>query len=163
MDFQVELPKGFAACNLEKCQDPVKAEYPIFQPLKHAFGKFELGDQVTASATSQEIGYRFVSADGLQLFQARKDGFTHNRLAPYLGWEPFRTEARRLWSVYREVAKPVSVKRVAVRYINRIDIPLPGPELKEYLRTSPEVSPALPQGMASFFMQVTLPVDELKG
>lgn len=162
LDFQVELPAGFAVENLAKCHDKVKADYPTSHPLKKAFGKFELGDEVSASATSHQLGYRFPSADGLQLFQARTDGFTHNRLAPYLGWEPFRTEARRLWTVYREVAKPVSVKRVAVRYINRIDIPMPGVELKEYLRTSPEVSPDLPQGMTGYFMQVTLAIPELK-
>jgi uncharacterized protein (TIGR04255 family) len=162
LDFQVELPASFAVESLEQCHDKLRADYPTSHPLKKAFGKFEFGDEVTASASSHPMGYRFTSADGLQLFQARPDGFTHNRMAPYLGWEPFRTEARRLWTVYREVAKPVAVKRVAVRYINRIDIPVLGVELKDYLRTSPEVSSDLPQGMAGFFMQVTLGVPDLK-
>ena len=162
LDFQVELPKDFVAKKLEECQEPVKVDYPSSSPLRHAYGRIELGDQVNASATSQDIGNRFVDASGLQIFQARVDGFTYNRLAPYLGWQKFSSEARRLWDVYRDVTKPVRLKRVAARYINRIDIPAPLVELKDYFRTGPEVSPALPQSMAAFFVQVTLPVEELK-
>ena len=50
-----------------------------------------------------------------QLVQARANGFTAHRLAPYEGWETFRHEARRLWDVYRQTVRP-KVARVAVRY-----------------------------------------------
>jgi uncharacterized protein (TIGR04255 family) len=158
IDFQVTPATGFVTASLAACHDPVRADYPLSQPLRLAFGHFMFGEQVSAAATAQDIGYRFAAADGLKIFLARPDGFTHNRLAPYPGWEPFRSEARRLWSVYRDVARPV-----AVRYINRLDIPLPAIELKDYLRTVPEISPDLSQGVAQFFMQVTLPAPAVGG
>jgi uncharacterized protein (TIGR04255 family) len=49
------------------------------------------------------------------------------------------------------------VKRTAVRYVNRIDIPLPCHDLKEFFRTVPEVSPDLPQGLSGYFMQLQIP------
>src|SRR5207253_4384748 len=100
------------------------------------------------------IGYTFTSSDGLQAFQSRLDGFTFSRLAPYNGWESFCSEARRLWNIYREVTQPQAVTRAAVRYINRLDLPLPIRDLKDYLRTVPEVSPDLPQGLSGYFMQL---------
>lgn len=54
------------------------------------------------------------------------------------------------------------VTRVAVRYINRFDLPLPVKDLKDYFRTAPEVSPDLPQALAGFFMQLTIPHLDIK-
>ncbi len=85
-----------------------------------------------------------------------------NRLMPYESWSPFRTEARRLWDIYRSVAKPQSVTRIAVRYVNRLDIPLPMRDFRDYLRTVPEVSAELPQGLACYFMQLAIPQEDIK-
>jgi uncharacterized protein (TIGR04255 family) len=55
---------------------------------------------------------------------------------------------------------PEGVTRVAVRYINRIDIPdaAAGVRLEDYLRTYPEISVDFPEEglMNNFFMQVQL-------
>ena len=121
-----------------------------------------VGKQVSASAESSHIGFLFKNGDDKQIFQARLDGFTMSRLAPYESWEPFRDEARRLWNIYREHVKPKQVTRIAVRYINRLDLPLPLSDFKDYLRTFPEVSPDLPQGLAGFFTQLTIPLQDIK-
>ena len=60
------------------------------------------------------------------------------------------------------VASPQRIVRVAVRYVNRIDIPLPLGDFNEYLRTVPEVSPDLPQGLAGYFMRLEIPMDDIK-
>ncbi|MCO6459644.1 MAG: TIGR04255 family protein [Pirellulaceae bacterium] len=75
--------------------------------------------------------------------QSRVNGFTFSRLAPYESWEPFRHEARRQWEVYRNRLNPQGVARIAVRCINRIDLPGDSVDLKEYFRTSPEIAPEL--------------------
>ena len=84
-----------------------------------------------------------------------------SRLAPYESWEAFRNEARRLWEVYRQTVKPVRIERVALRYVNRLDLPGPRAELKDYLQTSPEIAAGLPQGLDGFFMQLQIPVEDL--
>jgi uncharacterized protein (TIGR04255 family) len=69
------------------------------------------------------------------------DGFSASKLAPYTDWHDLRTQARDLWAKYRKATDPVLITRLALRYINRIDIPLPISDLKEYMRTIPEISP----------------------
>ena len=86
-----------------------------------------------------------------------------SRLAPYSHWSGFRTETRRLWDIYRSIAKPSKVTRLAVRYVNRIDIPLPVNDFGDYLRTVPTVSPDLPQGLSRYFMQLVMPLEDVKG
>lgn len=162
LDIQVELAGDFVTSELAKCHTGVAKEYPNSQDVTTSEGIFKFGESPESSASTKKIGYRFSSAAGSQLFQARIDGFTFNRLAPYNGWDLFRTEAKRLWLVYKSVAKPLSIKRVAVRYINCFDFPHPYIDLKEYFKTSPEIASDLPQGMAQFFMQVVLPLPDVK-
>jgi uncharacterized protein (TIGR04255 family) len=109
---------------------------------------------------SRVDGYLFTSADGRQIVQARLDGFTANRLKPYRDWATFRDEARTHWEAYCRQTRPEAVTRLALRYINRIEIPVPFADFKEYILTTPEVAPGLPQGLANFFMRVVLPLEQ---
>jgi uncharacterized protein (TIGR04255 family) len=59
------------------------------------------------------------------------------------------------------LANPAAITRLAVRYINRLDIPLPVSDLNNYLRTFPEVSSDLPQGLSGYFMQLQIPQEKL--
>jgi uncharacterized protein (TIGR04255 family) len=104
----------------------------------------------------------YASEDQKQVYQTRLDGFAFSRLAPYESWERFSNEARRLWQAYRECLKPVAVTRLAVRYVNRLDIPGERIEIKDYLRTSPEIGQDLPQNLDSYFMQLQIPMDDIR-
>ena len=66
-------------------------------------------------------------------------------------------------TVYRDVTNPEQVGWLAVRYINRIDVPGDSVDLEEYFRTSPEIAPELPQELEGFFMQLRLPCSEISG
>jgi uncharacterized protein (TIGR04255 family) len=158
IDIRVQLPGGVGLDRLERLHEDVRPDYPGKARRSLAKGRFGLeGKQVSASASSEPAGFLFKSSDAKQIVQVRLDGFTMSRLAPYENWEPFRDEARRLWRIYRSELKPSAVIRLAVRYINRIDIPLPFDDLKTFLRTVPEVSPAMPQALSGLFMQLTIP------
>lgn len=117
---------------------------------------------VTTSKT-EPIGYLYRSADGLHIYQARTNGFTFSRLAKYTSWGEVSAEARRLWNKYRTAATPTSITRLALRYVNRLDIPLPVHDFSTYLRTAPQLSPDLPQGLSGYFMQLQLPMPDLQG
>ena len=49
------------------------------------------------------------------------------------------------------------ITRLGLRYINRIEIPLPFLDFKEYILTTPEIAPGLPQAMTNFFMRMEIP------
>lgn len=150
---------------LAELQEREAAAYPDKRPLYFApiaIGDAEPGEPPAFSGqSSTQRGWAFVTADKLQVWQARTDGFTFSRLAPYQSWDPFRDEARRLWNLCRTKLKPEAVTRVAVRYINRLELPLPLQDFKDYLRTVPEVSPMLPQGISTFFMQLHIPYTDI--
>ncbi len=159
IDFQVELPEGIRLSDLEACQD---AAYPQKKPANGSSITVDPGKGFSAHEIPGQSGFVFASADGRQLFHAHFGGVALHRLAPYEGWERLRDEARRLWGIYRRSARVKRVSRLAVRYISRLDLPSTNVEIKDYLRTSPEVSPDLPQGLAGFFMQLVIPQPDLK-
>lgn len=161
IDLRVNPLSRITIADLEKVQDGHETDYPGRQDRSFISGQMEVGRKVSASATSERIGYVFKSKDHKQIFQARLDGFTMSRLAPYDCWETFRNEARKLWNTYRTIALPERILRVAVRYINRIEIPLPIRDFKDYLRTVPEVSLDLPQGLAGYFLRLEIPMDDV--
>ncbi len=115
------------------------------------------------SAAHTQIGFRYVDLVRQQIVQARTDGFSLSKLAPYDHWEPFRNEARKLWRVYCAAVTPDLTSRISVRYINRLELPLPIDDLKDYLRTAPEISPDLPQGLRSFVVQLQIPRQDVPG
>lgn len=162
IDLRVELPPEIGLTELNKAHGGEEATYPSVEQMHAAFGQMQVGPHVSATAGSQPIGYLFRSVDGKQIYQVRLQGFTLSRLAPYESWNIFRDEARRLWDIYCSVVKPSKIVRLAVRYINRIDIPLPLHDFKDYLRTVPEVSPELPQGLAGYLLQLAIPLEDIK-
>jgi uncharacterized protein (TIGR04255 family) len=159
----VKLPSGVTVESLARVQEGQEARYPTRHKSYMAQGQFSVGPAIATTASQAQLGYVFHSEDAKEIFHARLDGFTFSRLAPYDRWESFRDEGRRLWNLYRAVAQPEVVTRVGLRYINRLDLPLANLDLPHYLRTGPEVSPDLPQGLSNYFMQLQIPLEDLKG
>ena len=88
--------------------------------------------------------------------QFRTDGFTFNNvgLGKYMGGEALLTEALRLWSRYAEVVKPSAVIRVALRYLNRLNLPMrKGDEFAVYLTKPPEL-PAARLKISNFLSRI---------
>lgn len=162
IDLRVEPAEGTDLSTLEPIGPLYAPRYPTKKRLSVVMSKLQVGQEVSASSTSKEIGFRFESADGKQIVQAQVEGFTLSRLMPYESWEPFRDEARHLWEMYRDVVHPRKVSRAALRYINRLDIPAPLHDLRDFLRVVPDLPPELPQTVSGFFLHLTIPHEDLK-
>jgi len=162
IDIRVELPETVTVADLERCCVELEASFPTRNVLNEATGQIQLVPDFSASTQTRTRGFICTAADQKRAFQARLNGFTMNRLAPYTNWEDFRDEARKIWKAYRNAVRPEKVTRVAVRYINRFDLPQPVMDLKDYLRTAPEVSADLTRP-AGFFMQVVIPQEDIHG
>lgn len=161
LDIRVTLPAQTDLAKLATFHDAIKQQYPSKQERLAWRGQLEVKaspvPEVSQSATGEPDGYLFTSVDGRQVVQARLDGFTFSRLKPYDKWATLRDEARELWQHYVQIASPETVTRIALRYINRIEIPLPMRDFKDYILTTPEIAPDLPQGLGSFFMRLVIP------
>lgn len=117
--------------------------------------EFKPDEDPITSQRKEHRGLRFETEDEKYVVQFRRDGFTFSRLAPYTNWETVFAEARRLWGRYVEVMSPEAVTRVAVRFINRLSLPLPL-SLQEYLMCAPTVPDDVPGVASGFVTQITL-------
>ncbi len=107
---------------------------------------FQKGRPILQSASENAfLGYAFRSADGKDVAQFRVDGFTYNRLAPYVSGDHLIAEAVRLWPLYLEAADPGETKRIAVRYINQMDSASLGAALEWLAAPPPQPVGGLPE------------------
>lgn len=159
LDIRAVLPQEVDLKKLLAFHDSIKEIFPE----KQERVSFEAGFQIspegaTVFPTSKKPdGYFFRSSNENKIVQVRLDGFTFNKLKPYGKWEVFRDEARELWKLYCQTTNPVKITRLGLRYINRIEIPLPISDFKEYILTTPEIAPNLPQALEHFFIQLVIP------
>lgn len=166
IDFVVTVDQSFSVGNLEGLAEAIADEYPTQEPMYLYSGQISLeepGDPMRAETSHRHGGYSFTSKNKQHVLQVRFDGFTFSTYAPYDRWEILRDEAHRLWELYRSAAKVENVTRVAVRYINRIDIPEKSVDLGNYLNTRPHVPDDMPNegDKGAFFMQLLLEQDDL--
>lgn len=156
-DIRVETPDGITVDVLKPTFESVKDRFPDEKKNMVFQGGIQFGEGGAPSmmqTASEQYGFSLRSSDGKKIAQTRRDGFTFNNLAPYVGWKAFSDEAKELWGLYKKVAKPKLVNRLALRYINRIDLPKEVSDVKDYLFTLPALAPEIPQNIGGFFMRV---------
>lgn len=159
IDIRVKLPLDFKVDKLDTIHGSISEQYPARKESKEraAVIEFKKGESPKLTKEGDKlIGYRYTSSDKLQVIQTRIDGFTFSRLKPYETWEQFHEEACRLWQLYKDITTPELITRVALRYINKINIPLPMKDFSEYLTASPIVPKGLPQGVSSFLTRTVI-------
>jgi uncharacterized protein (TIGR04255 family) len=103
-------------------------------------------------------GLRFRSADQKSIAQFNRDGFIHSRLEPYSDWTSFSGEGLRLWEIFKELAQPVEINRIGLRFISRIELPLSVARLDDYIKPAPETPRDLELPFVGFMHHDTLAV-----
>jgi len=167
IDIRVQLSSDFDVYRLKNLDEKIRDTYPMKQDQTFSRVNLEFRpeadtSQSQQSITSKLIGFRYLSQKKDKIFQARLDGFTFNKLPPYTTWEEMRDEAKRLWSFYKELTSPV-ITRVAVRYINNLNIPVPIRDFGDYLTAPPVMPDDLPQGLSSFLIRMNSYVPAFQG
>lgn len=161
IDLQVQLPDHFELAELETLCSEVAQEYPITMQRKSWTSHIRVtggGRPEIENPEPKMDGFVLKSESGLQVVQVRMDGFTFSRLQPYETWEKLRDEARRMWDLYVRITHPQCVTRIAVRYINRIHLPVEA-DFAEHLSTGIQISSQLPQAISGLFLRCEIPFD----
>ena len=158
-DVKAILPKNVNIETLLQAHEKEKAKYPIREVKAkwEASFQFKPGEAAIVNqkgGTPQ--GYMMFSSDRKKIFQARLDGFTYNQLATYESWDKFAGEAYRLLDIYMKIAKPISITRLALRFINKIEIPLPISDITEYLNTIPHGIVTMGGKKIKYFMNLLM-------
>ena len=146
LDFRDQLVEHF----------PVSRDMQYVQSLLH-FDAEKGPQQVLETG---KAGIRLESADQRWVVQARVDGVSISRLAPYERWEALRQQAEAVWPVYIRALNPTTVIRLGVRYINRVELADEVIDFDRVLTVGPKIPPALPQKLTEFFSRIVIPMEE---
>ncbi|MFN0242275.1 MAG: TIGR04255 family protein [Planctomycetota bacterium] len=158
VDLRVALPQDSGPVRFEALQDALRGSFPGHHIRNTHQVRVELRpDQSSVLQERDPVDVHvFATADERELVQASSEGFTFNRLAPYTSWEHVRKRAYAAWTEYVRVVAPASVSRMAIRTINRIPIPRPVGDLRDWFLTSPDVASTLPFAVRELLMRVVL-------
>jgi uncharacterized protein (TIGR04255 family) len=156
LDIAVETDAKLAAT--EAFARKVAGAYPDSSPVVsvEAFFSVTPGQSGMAGSQSSPVGRICWNSAKTRAVQARVNGFTVNHVGSYESWDVLRAQARDLWEEYVELVPPKKVSRLALRYINRLTLPVAG-DLGQYMQTYPALGPTLPNEMRNLFMRVEVP------
>lgn len=159
LDIQVQLPEGKDLKALHTIFDEVKDKYPS-EKKRFTFSgtiEFKAQEEQAKSSISNTLvdGYLFYSENKTKVFQARLNGFTFNKHKPYQSWNALRKEAKQLWALYKKIAEPIAINRIALRYINKILLKTPFTP-SSYFKTIPKLANELDYDMNNLFSQISI-------
>lgn len=156
IQFAPDVPREVVESFAQATAPRFERMSPMFQA---AFG-FMLGPSAQAQQPPPPLvtsGYRLESSNPPHVVNCRTGGYTFSRLAPYSSWDELRGAAKREWDEFSERLGDAIVRRIAVRYINELKLPMPLRDFSEYLTCPPDIPDVLPQAVTSFLQRVVIP------
>lgn len=164
IDLRLRPQQPITLEQLSQIDAQIITEYPSKKDIRAIQAAIQIGAEAGQHIISSEqvIGYRYESKENSFVFQARIDGFTVSRLAPYSNWEELLDETKRLWNIYSALVNNATIVRIAIRYINKINFPGPAVDFDEYLTAGPKIPKDLPQGLMEFLTRTVVPFDDHK-
>jgi uncharacterized protein (TIGR04255 family) len=159
IDCRVKAPSGFQLSTFQALKAMGIEGYPKIDEMRGFEAEFRVeGNQLSQSTKHRRnVGLAFRSTGGENVAQFRIDGFTFSRLNPYTSWDEIFPEAFRLFQMYVDIVAPEFITRIAVRYINKLSIPLPLSDFSEYLGAPPVIPSDLPRQVATFLTRIVIP------
>lgn len=162
VDFRVSFHGDFCPDRLREAKERLAQRYPEALERKGLETRLEIATGQPKEPQTRDLGFLGIwlkTEDQKSVAQFRVDGFTFNRLRPYTRWEEILPEALRLWAIYVELTNPQSVTRVALRYINHMNLPSLGGTLSDYsdyIVTGPRWPLSAHEVLSSFATRVVL-------
>lgn len=102
---------------------------------------------------------QFLREDEKAFIQLDQDLLSAHHLKPYPSWPEFVPLILRGFDAYYAIAQPRGVRRIGLRYINRIEIQGDSVRLEDFFQFYPFLGPNLPQMHGSFLVGVDIPYE----
>ncbi|RYD70261.1 MAG: TIGR04255 family protein [Verrucomicrobiaceae bacterium] len=158
LDIDCDLPPNLDFGEVEKqALEAFGERYPIQrkQFVHEASLRMDSDCPSEFSASQGLAALQFVTADEKEVVQIRVGGFSYNRMEPYTSFDDYLPEISRCWDEFRRLAAPVQIRKIGLRFINRIPIPTENGvvNLSEYLKVSPNLPDGTGLQFAGFFHQ----------
>lgn len=144
-------------------RERLRATYPGKARKRDLF-ETELRDGTAGGSSigvKQTATLQFPSADNRLVLGVRRDVMSVHMLRPYQGWERFVQQIEEALSAYVSLVEPEGIKRIGIRYINRIEIKGEKPiDLKNFFTASPTVAADFPGKMINFLTRSEFTYDD---
>jgi uncharacterized protein (TIGR04255 family) len=102
----------------------------------------------------------FASEGRQHLIRVSPNSLSVHTMAPYGGWEDFSARIANALKVYAEVAKPSSLLRMGIRYINKVDLGASPVDLSDYFNIPVATAESLGFLLGSFFVRTEATRDD---
>ncbi|MCL4506465.1 MAG: TIGR04255 family protein [Chloroflexi bacterium] len=137
-------------------------------PRKQQMNSMEVEVHNESGGISQNIKggtarMQFLREDGKALVQVGPDLLVINHLKPYAGWDQFRADIDHCLATYFDTIRPVGVRQIGLRYINRIEIPSASIQIDDYLLAVPRIPPQIPRTFTAWVQRVEIPYTDANG
>lgn len=123
----VNFADDLSKTQLKSASDKLAKNYPIHQQLQNISVNLDLSPQAGKNRKTiteiAELGHRRSSQDMTEIALALPNSLVVSQLAPYPSWATFSNRFKRDWKLMKKTLGYREIKRIGVRYINRIDIP----------------------------------------
>ena len=138
--------------------EQIKHDFPAKQQREMHQDEVLLGYN-TASAEVRKLSPRmqFISKKGDRMIQLAENLLVINHLHPYPGFKTWEPILFRALEAYRIVAMPQRVRRMGLRYINRIEIPGTQVVMENYFRVYPQLPTLIGNTHGAFLVRVEVP------
>lgn len=164
IDIKVQLPDEISINNIEPLHASISNKYPLADRIfvyKTEVNIQNVDDPKQKTINKGVIGYFYKTKEETNLVQFRLDGFTFNKLKPYESWEQIKDESNRLWEFYKKELNPKAIKRIALRYINKIELSSSINDLYKYLKNPPRIPNKLPQNLKNSLNRIVIQDPEI--
>jgi len=161
-DIKVELPPDLDLAKLvAEARKAFAEDYPKASKFFHHSLQVSPGEDAAGEIEREKTvrGVRLRHHAENQLIHIHQEGFSFNRLAPYTSFDDYLPEVRRCWYRFVELARPVVVRRITLRNINRVRLPREEDgtvPLKSYVLAAPRKPEIHGVGMTGFMSQLRL-------
>jgi uncharacterized protein (TIGR04255 family) len=119
----------------------------LYEKLRDSFPHKE---QVKQEGQPERI--RFLSPGKTMFVQVESRVLSVNCIKPYPSWDSFKPKIQEAFDKLRQILGSFELEGIALRFINRIEIPSAGFDFEEYFNFRPFLGEKLPTPVVSFFV-----------
>ena len=159
--IEIRLEDSLSEKVVENIHNRLKINYESSEGISSIGIIFDHRKKKFTKMPDEFLGYKLTSKDQSDVVLIKPNAMVCSRLAPYNGWENFEPRARENWKIWKNTAKHNKIKRIGVRYLNRIDIPFRKGhkiDIEDYLTVFPKYpEPHLLKSFTNYTMQIMGP------
>jgi uncharacterized protein (TIGR04255 family) len=113
-------------------------KYPIKEDVQPSDGDLDVfSKDLQRMMVAKLFGMQYKSNDGKEFVRVTPNYISLHRLAPYPTWEAFFPSIEHVFLTFKNTVNPLSLQGMALRYIDKINIPSKSFDLKEYFQIYP--------------------------